>query len=132
MNEIDLFKLQQELSSLRNNNESLVERLRQRDAADIAARDAAKPKVNYGLQGAQRSVDDSLANPKALEELRAAAWSDWALSQTGTNFYRNRAPGDGSWPEGINAVSYVRKFHGLNDEGTALVGEKPVEPEETK
>jgi hypothetical protein len=132
MSEIDMFRLQQELSSLRQNNESLTERLRQRDRDEVAKAEAAKPKDNYRLQGAQRSVAGTLGNPEAVEELRAAAWVDFSLSPGEGRLYRDRAPGDGRWPEGVTAEGYVRKFHGLNESGDALAGEKPVEPEPTK
>jgi hypothetical protein len=88
--------------------------------------------VNYALKIAQQSVDRTLGNPDAVEELRASAWVDFSHTPGEGNYYRHRAPGDGSWPEGVTAESYVKKFHGLNDDGTALAGEKPVEPEETK
>jgi hypothetical protein len=51
----------------------MADRLRQRDQDEFAKGEAAKPKVNYALQIAQRSVDTSLQNPEAMEELRACA-----------------------------------------------------------
>src|SRR5882672_7508720 len=129
MSEADLFRLQQELATLRQNNVSLADRLRQRDHDEIAKAEAAKPKVNYALQIAQRSVEKSLENPEAMEELRACAWIDFSHTPGEGNFYRNRAPMDGSWPEGVTPESYVRKFHGLDESGDAMAGEKPPEPE---
>jgi len=116
---------------MRQNNVSLADRLRQRDHDELAKAEAAKPQINYALKHAQRSVDESLENPKAMEELRAVAWIDYSHATPG-KFWHNRAPGDGSWPEGVTPEAYVRKFHGLNADGTALAGEKPVEPEPSK
>jgi hypothetical protein len=132
MSEIDLFKLQQELATLRQNNESLADRLRQRDHDEIAKAEAAKPKENFRLKHAQRSVDQTLGNPEAVEELRASAWTDFSLTSGEGNLYRSRPPKDGSWPEGVTPESYTRKFHGLNESADALAGEKPPEPTETK
>jgi hypothetical protein len=132
MSEIDMFRLQQELSSLRQNNESLTERLRQIDRDAVAKAEAARPKDNYRLKQAQRSVDGTLAIPQAVEELRASAWLDFSLSPGEGRLYRSRPPRDGSWPEGMTQESYIRKFHGLNESGDAMAGETPPEPEETK
>jgi hypothetical protein len=32
----------------------------------------------------------------------------------------------------VTAETYTRRYHGLNDDGTALAGEKAAEPEEIK
>lgn len=129
MSEIDLYQLQQQLATERRNNVSLAERLHQRDMAENAKAEAAKPKVNYALRSAQQSVDRTLGNPEAVEELRVCAWIDFSHTPGEGNLYRSRAPKDGSWPPEVSADSYVKKFHGLNDDGDALAGEKPPEPE---
>src|SRR5713101_1518973 len=128
----ETFRLQQELATLRATNMAQADSLRARDMAELARVEAAKPQINYRLQSAQRSVDGSLGNPEAMEEFRAAAWVDFSLTPGEGNLYRDRAPGDGRWPEGVTPESYVRKFHGLNEDGDALAGEKPPEPEEIK
>jgi hypothetical protein len=126
MNEVDLFKLQQELSSLRQNNDSLAERLRARDRADAEAKEAGKPKDNFKLKFAQEMAAKELANH--AEEYRLAAWRDRKV------FLVDHPPEyrEGGWPEGLNAQIAVNRAQGLNDDGTALVGEKPAEPEPTK
>jgi hypothetical protein len=122
-------RLQIELDTLRRTNDFYAAQLRTRDLAEADKNTPAE--TNYALQRAQRSVDKSLENPEAVEELRACAWIDYSHSTPG-KFWHNRAPGDGSWPEGVTPESYVRKFHGLNEDGTALAGKKPPEPEEIK
>ncbi len=127
----ETYRLQQELATLRSTNAAQADQLRHRDMAEFAKAEAAKPQINYALKHARQSVDQTLGNPQAVEELRAVAWIDYSHSTPG-KFWHNRAPGDGSWPEGMSPEAYVRKFHGLNDDGAALAGEKPVEPEPTK
>jgi hypothetical protein len=126
----EVYRLREALESYKRNNESLVEKIRELDMAEVE-RKSAKPEVNYALQVAQRFVEDTLANPKAVEELRRCAWSDWSRSPGG-NFYRYLAPSDGSWPEGFTPEAYVRNFHGLNDDGTAMAGEPESEAQEIK
>jgi hypothetical protein len=126
MNETE--RLRVELDTMRRTNEAYAEELRARDLE--AAKDTT-PQTNYLLQSAQQFVEQNLGDPKALEELRRAAWVDWSLSAAG-NLYADRAPRDGSWPEGMTPESYVRKFHGLNEDGDALAGETPPEAEAIK
>jgi hypothetical protein len=128
----ETFRLQQELATLRATNMAQADSLRARDMAELAKAEAAKPKDNYRLTYAQRSVDGTLGNSQAVEELRASAWLDFSLSPGEGRLYRSRPPRDGSWPEGMTPESYVRKFHGLNESGDAMAGEKTPEPEEKK
>jgi hypothetical protein len=126
MNEVDLFKLQQELSSLRQNNDSLAERLRARDRADAEAKEAAKPKDNFKLKFAQEMAAKELANH--AEEYRLAAWRERKV------FLVDHPPEyrEGGWPEGHTAETYINRAQGLNAEGTALANEKPAEAEVVK
>jgi hypothetical protein len=128
----EVYRLREALESYKRTNESLVDKIRELDVADVE-RKSAKPEVNYALQVARRFVEDTLANPKAVEELRRCAWSDWSRSPGG-NFYRYLAPSDGSWPEGegFTPEAYVRNFHGLNADGRAMAGEPEPKAEEIK
>jgi hypothetical protein len=126
MNEVDLFKMQQELASLRQNNEGLADRLRARDMADVAAKEAAKPKPNYMLKFTQDFAASELA--KHAEDYRQRAWRERKV------FLVDHPPEyrEGGWPEGLTAEIAVNRAQGLNDEGTALRDEQPPAPEEIK
>jgi hypothetical protein len=126
--ETDLFKLQQELQSLREQRVSLTDQLRARDMAEVARVEAAKPKDNFELKFAQQFVEKELANPAFVEDYRKAAWREAKV------FMVDHPPEyrEGGWPENLTAEIYINRSHGLNDDGDALVGEKPPEPEPTK
>ena len=124
----DVHALKLELETWKANYKSLAERTRELDMADVAAR-AVKPKDDFMLRYAQQSVAENLSNPDALEEHRAVAWSNH-FSSIGQG-WRSRPPKDGTWPPDMPPDKYVRGFHGLNERGTALIGQAEPEPEPT-
>jgi hypothetical protein len=117
---------QQQLAGLKSQNEYFRSELRKRDLAEadrLAAERAVKP-VDYVLLGSQKRVTESLADPEGMEMLRQSAWLE-------SSIYITKPPSaDKGWPKGFDPTEYVRKFHGLNEAGTARIGESATAQDE--
>jgi hypothetical protein len=123
---MDHEQMRDKIETLEKNDRYYRDELRRRDLAEadrLAAEGAVKP-TDYVLLGSQKHVTETLADPDALEELRQCAWLD-------SSIYITKPPSaDKGWPKGFDPTEYVRKFHGLNEAGTARIGESATAQDE--
>src|SRR5947209_6175879 len=98
----DVARLQQELATVKANNESLVERLRAKDMELVELNSPKPVEVNPMLKFYQEFVGNELADH--VEDYRQQAWKERKV------FLEDypQAFHDGGWPEGLTAEVYVR------------------------
>ena len=118
-----LKQLQNENDLLRAQVKTFGERLHDRDMADLAAREPAKP-TDYKLKYAKEMAEKILGDPTWLELYRPAAWDAYSSELLAAGKWPGPARKQGTWPPGHPPELTVFRDQGLNDDGTALVGEE--------
>jgi hypothetical protein len=109
-----------EVQVLRGTVESLRQQLIQRDVADavrLRAEADAKAPPPESLELTQSKAHFKTEFASHSEEYRAMAWFDHC---PGASLPPPLAAG---WPPGYDPVKFTRRKCGLNDEGTALLGD---------
>lgn len=112
---------EQRILDLRRQNDSLGAKLLAHDVAEAKRKAEAErgPPPPDPIAVAQKRVADDLADPEYLELIRQAAWLK-------SSVYRKTVPSDPAlWPKGTDAALWLRREHGLTDNGEALITPSP-------
>jgi hypothetical protein len=118
------------IQTLEGNIAGMTDQLRLKDMEihnlKLAAMPPPQPDHSEQIARANKLAEQHLASPEEIESSRVAAWHE-ATSPVVSMHWTEVPRG---WPPSIAVGAFIRKLYGVNEFGTALLGqEEPLLPE---